>query len=92
MILCPCETVCIEPHIFKHTAVDIGFLMPLFFTMENGSATSMVCAEIDRGSLERQVVAYLSTILGGTATRKQKHELSTVNFKHNKLLHRCKIN
>jgi hypothetical protein len=52
------------------TAVDIGFLVPLFFTMENGSATATVCAEIDRGSLERQVVAYLSTIPGGTAERK----------------------
>jgi hypothetical protein len=51
--------------------VDIGFLDPLFFTMENESATANVCAQIDRGSLEREVVVYLSTIPGGAATRKQ---------------------
>jgi UDP-glucose 6-dehydrogenase len=33
----------------------------------------MVCAQIDQGSLEREVVVYLSTIPGGTAERKQKH-------------------
>ena len=58
------------------TAVDIGFQAPQFFTMENGSATAMVCAQIDRGSLEREVVAYLSTIPGGTATGKlTKHSM-----------------
>jgi hypothetical protein len=52
--------------------VDIGFEAPMFFTMENESATAMACAEIDRGSLEREVVVYLSTIPGGTAECKQK--------------------
>ena len=61
--------------VFKHTAVDIGFLAPVFFAIENGSAAAMVCAQIDRGSLEREVVAYLSTIPGGTATRKHKHNV-----------------
>lgn len=69
----------VTPHlasfVFKLTAVDIGFLAPQFFTMENESAAAMVCAEIDRGSLEREVVAYLSTIPGGTATRKHKHNV-----------------
>ena len=56
--------------------MDIGFLAPMFFTMENGSAAAMACAQIDRGSLEREVMAYLSTIPGGTATRKQKHNIN----------------
>ena len=60
--------------VFKRTAVDIGFLAPMFFAIENGSAAAMVCAQIDRGSLEREVVAYLSTIPGGTATRKHKRK------------------
>lgn len=51
-------------------AVDIGFQAPQFFTMENTSAMAIVCAQIDSGSLEREVVAYLSTIPGGTATGK----------------------
>ena len=61
--------------VFKRTAVDIGFLAPVFFAIENGSAAAIVCAQIDRGSLEREVVAYLSTIPGGTATRKHKHNV-----------------
>jgi hypothetical protein len=68
---------CIAPQLnnfeFKPAAVNIGFLAPLFFTMENESATAMVCAQIDQGNLEREVtvVAFLSTIPGGTAERKQ---------------------
>ena len=55
--------------------MDIGFLAPVLFAIENGSAVANVCAEIDRGSLEREVVTYLSTIPGGTATRKHKHNV-----------------
>ena len=40
--------------------------------MENESARAVACAQIDRGSLEREVVAYLSNIPGGTATRNQE--------------------
>ena len=59
-----------------HIAVDIGFQAPQFFTVENASATAMVCAEIDRGSLEREVVVYLSTIPTGTATGKRKYDMN----------------
>ena len=41
--------------------VNIGFQSLKFITQENSSAVATVCAQIDRGSLERQVVAYLST-------------------------------
>ena len=40
--------------------------------MENESAIANVCAQIDHGSLEREVTAYLSTIPGGTAERNQE--------------------
>ena len=50
--------------------MDIGFQALLFFTRENVSATAIVCAQIDRGSLEREVEVYLSTIPGGTAIGK----------------------
>ena len=50
--------------------MDIGFQDIQFFTRENVSATATVCAQIDRGSLEREVVAYLSTIPEGTAIGK----------------------
>ena len=48
------------------TVVSIGFQYLVFSTMENVSAT--VCAQIDSGCLEREVVVYLSTVTGGTAT------------------------
>ena len=57
-------------HIVVFAAVDIGFQSLEFVTTENTSAR--VCAEIDRGALEREVVAYLSTASGGTATGELK--------------------
>ncbi len=36
--------------------------------MESTSARARVCAQIDNGSLEREVTAFWSTITGGTAT------------------------
>ena len=41
--------------------------------MENESAIANVCAQIDRGSLEREVTVHLSTIPGRTAERNQEH-------------------
>ena len=40
--------------------------------MENESAIANVCAQIDRGSLEREVTVHLSTIPGRTAERNQE--------------------
>ena len=56
-------TILISPAV-----VDIGFQSLEFISTENSSAT--VCAQIDRGSLEREVVVYLSTVSGGTAVGK----------------------
>ena len=47
-------------------AVDIGFQSLQFTTSEDTSAS--VCAQITRGSLERDVVVYLNTVSEGTAT------------------------
>ena len=49
--------------------VDIGFQSLEFVTYENTS-TATVCGRIDRGSLERDVIAYVNTISGGNATGK----------------------
>lgn len=35
--------------------------------MEGASSTAIVCVQITNGSLEREVVVYLSTLDGGTA-------------------------
>ena len=49
--------------------VNIGFQSLEFITKENSSAVATVCAQIDRGSLERYVDAYLNSIvlIGDTA-------------------------
>lgn len=49
--------------------MNIGFQSFEFVTKENSSAVATVCAQIDRGSLERDVVAYLTTtaLIGDTA-------------------------
>lgn len=47
--------------------VDIGFQSLEFVTTENTLAAT-VCAQIDNWSIERNVVAYLSTIPEGNAT------------------------
>ena len=41
--------------------VNIGFQSIEFVTQENSSAVAIVCAQIYRGSLEREVVAFLNT-------------------------------
>ena len=41
--------------------MNIGFQSLEFITREYSSAVATVCAQIDRGSLERDVVAYLTT-------------------------------
>lgn len=38
--------------------VSIGFQSPHFFTKENVSARATVCAQINNGSLEREVAVY----------------------------------
>ena len=48
--------------------MNIGFQSLEFITEESTSARARVCAQIDTGSLEREVTAFLSTIAGGTAT------------------------
>ena len=48
--------------------MNIGFQNLEFFTEESTSATVRVCTQIDTGSLEREVTAFLSTTTGGTAT------------------------
>lgn len=48
--------------------MNIGFQSLEFATEENTSAIARVCAQIDTGSLEREVTAFLSTVTGGTAT------------------------
>ena len=50
--------------------MTIGFQNLEFFTRENVSASAALCAQIDRGSLEREVAAYLTTVTGGTAVGK----------------------
>lgn len=47
-------------------------------TTENVSAT--VCAQIDSGILEREVVAYLSTTSGGTALGKACQSVQQVSI------------
>ena len=47
--------------------MNVGFQNLEFFTEEN-TATVRVCTQIDTGSLEREVTAFLSTTTGGTAT------------------------
>ena len=49
--------------------MDIGFQSLEFVTTEDTLAAT-VCAQIDNWSIERNVVAYVSTILGGNATGK----------------------
>ena len=51
----------------KLADVSIGFQSLQFFAMEGVSSTATVCAQIMNGTLEREVVAYLSTLDGGTA-------------------------
>ena len=50
--------------------MNIGFQSLEFITEEsNGNSTrARVCAQIDNGTLEREVIAFLSAIAGGTAT------------------------
>ena len=55
-------------NIIMHAVVNIGFQSLEFPTEESTSARARVCAQIDAGSLEREVTAFLSTIAGGTAT------------------------
>ena len=47
----------------------VGFQTLEFTTMENSSAVATVCAQIDGGSLEREVMAYLTSValIGDTA-------------------------
>ena len=49
------------------TDVSVGFQSLQFFTKENVSSRATVCAQINNGSLEREVTVYLSTLTGGTA-------------------------
>ena len=48
--------------------MNIGFQSLEFITEESTSARARVCAQIDTGSLEKEVTAFLSTNAGGTAT------------------------
>ena len=50
--------------------MNIGFQSLVFITEESdgNSTRTRVCAQIDNGTLEREVTAFLSTIAGGTAT------------------------
>ena len=49
------------------TDISVSFQSLQFFTRENVSSKATVCAQINNGSLEREVVVYLSTVVGGTA-------------------------
>ena len=51
----------------KSADVNVGFQNLQFFTRENVSTKATVCAQIDSGSLEREIVVYLSTVAEGTA-------------------------
>ena len=49
--------------------MNIGFQNLEFVALESNMST-IVCAQIDVGSLEREVVVYLTTVSGGTAVGK----------------------
>ena len=58
----------LSPNTHPCTVIAIGFQTLEFFTMENGSARATVSVQINSGILEREVSAYFSTNLGGTAS------------------------
>ena len=48
--------------------MNIGFENLEFLAQEGSLATTRLCAQIDSGHLEREVVAFLTTTTDGTAT------------------------